>query len=257
MEQRTHEVVPSPDPADTDSRPAKPGSRIRTSRRGSRPVSEDEQLAGASMGQGRAAGQGIAGSSMQITGVTQLSTQPQIPARPLQPRSKRLGVEDAAMGVARPARHGGGGRRLCRGSSHAGREGSPRSCSSARLSLPSQGVIVVIIPLGAGHWSCAGSGREGLFEEAATSSDFAPNSLVAARWGTASGRGGGLVRAGCRDRGRPADRRGTLDDRDDPLRPSQAGTVVDRLARHDDICFPCPSEYRCPDRFVLSLDAML
>ena len=55
MKQRAEKVVPSPATPNTDSRPAKPGRRIRASGRGSRAIREEEQLAQAGRSARRAA----------------------------------------------------------------------------------------------------------------------------------------------------------------------------------------------------------
>ena len=139
--QRTLEVVPGPAAPNADSRPAKPGRRIRVSRREGRSIGEDEQLAQSGRIARRTAGKGKTRGGMQLTDVTQLSTQGQAAAGLLQPRSQRLVPEDGAAGVAWPGwpRHtAGGGRHPC-GCQHAGHEGSPRAGSSvARPSCSSQ-----------------------------------------------------------------------------------------------------------------------
>ena len=83
---------------------------------------------------------------MQFTDVAQLSTQAHAPTRYLQARSQGFGVEDAAAGVARPARpRKKGGRRHSCGCHHASHQGGPRGGSSAHLDRPSD-VGVVVAP---------------------------------------------------------------------------------------------------------------
>ena len=160
---------------------------------------------------------------MQLTDVAQLSTQSQTPAGSFQAHGQGLSVEDAAAGVARPDRPRkiGGGRAI-RGCHHAGHQGGPRSGSSARLGRPSKGIVVLGVSIGAGDRPRTGPGGERRLEEVATGSDFASAALIAAHGGTASGRGRGRIRAS-RGRGRTRERWRRLGDRDQPLRPGQAG----------------------------------
>ena len=168
---------------------------------------------------------------MQFTDVAQLSTQAHVPTRSLQARSQRLGVKDAAAGVARPARpRKSGGRRDSRGCHHAGHQGGPRSGSSARLGRPSEGIVVLDVPVMAGDrpsTSIGGGPHVGVgerrLEEGPAGSNLASNALIAAHGGTARGRGRGRDRArrrGCGDPTRGRWRR--LDDRHHPFRPGQA-----------------------------------
>ena len=170
---------------------------------------------------------------MQLTDVAQLSTQSQTPAGSFQAHGQGLSVEDAAAGVARPARPRkiGGGRAI-RGCHHAGHQGGPRSGSSARLGRPSEGVVVLDVPVMAGDRPSTSIGGgphvgagERRLEEGPAGSNLASTALIAAHGGTARGRGRGWDRARRRGRGDPTrDRWRRLDDRDQPFRPGQAGT---------------------------------
>ena len=160
---------------------------------------------------------------MQLTDVAQLSTQSQTPAGSFQAHGQGLSVEDAATGVARPARPRKIRRRRASGSS-AGHQGGPRSGSSARLGRPSQGIILLGVLIGAGDSTRTGPGRERRLKEVAAGSNLASAAIIAAHGGTASGRGRGRVRARRLGRGHTRDRRRRLDDRNNPRRPGQAGT---------------------------------
>ena len=221
MKQSAKKVVPGPAAADTDSRPAEPGRRIRARRRGSGPIRVDVQLAQTGRSRRLATSEGITGSGMQFTDVAQLSTQSQIPAGPFQSHGQGLSVEDAAAGVARPARHRKIWRRRASGSS-AGHQGGPRSGSSARLGRPSQGIFVLGVPIGAGDSPRTGPGRERRLEEVAAGSDLTSAAIIAARGGTARGRGWrkGEALVLCSTR----NERRRLGDRHNPRRPGQAGT---------------------------------
>ena len=220
MKQSAKKVVPGPAAADTDSRPAEPGRRIRARRRGSGPIRVNVQLAQTGRSGRLATSEGITGSGMQFTDVAQLSTQSQIPAGPFQSHGQGLSVEDAAAGVARPARHRKIWRRRASGSS-AGHQGGPRSGSSARLGCPSQDVILLGVPIGAGDSTSAGPRRERRPKKGSAGSNLAHIAIIAARVGTAGGRG--LREGEALALGSTRSKRRRLGDRHDPLRPGDAG----------------------------------
>ena len=159
---------------------------------------------------------------MQFTDVAQLSTQSQTPAGSFQAHGQGLSVEDAAAGVARPARPRkiGGGRAI-RGCHHAGHQGGPRSGSSARLGRPAQGIILLGVLIGAWDSTRTGPGRERRLEEVAAGSDLASAAIIAARGGTAGGRG--LREGEALVLGSTRSKRRRLGDRHNPLRPGDAG----------------------------------